>query len=127
MVGKTIKRLMDENGLTAQEVADRCGVSISTINRILSGRTPDPGIQTVSSILEAVGGSLGDIIGPDQRPETAESQKVDVAVVYVYERELDNKDKWIRRLFVLSCVLLAFLIAYIILDAGTGAFGVIRY
>ena len=61
------------------------------------------------------------------RSETAESQKVDIAVVYVYERELSNKDKWIRRLFVLACVLLAFLIAYIILDARTGAFGVIRY
>ena len=128
MLRKTIKRLMDESGLSVQDVSDRSNVSISTINRILSGKTSDPGIQTVSAILEALGGSLVDIVDTGQPSESDDPKNVYyLAAIRLLENDLANKDRWIRRLTVIICFLVAFLVSYIILDAGTGAFGMIRY
>lgn len=128
MIGDGLKKLISEKNLTVRQVSELSKVPVSTINRILSSQTEDPGIQTVTAIVCAIGGSLDELMELGPEGDSGEDHKESHgAVVEIYERELAGKDCWIRRLFIVCCVLLAFLITYVILDSIEGAFGIIRY
>lgn len=53
-----IKQIKKERGLTNEELSKLSGVPIGTLNKILSGHTPDPQFETVKSICRALGISL---------------------------------------------------------------------
>lgn len=42
MLHDQLKELKNRKNLTAQEIADRSGVPLSTVNKILSGQTDNP-------------------------------------------------------------------------------------
>ncbi|MGN1025505.1 MAG: helix-turn-helix domain-containing protein [Faecousia sp.] len=128
MISDGLKKLISEKNLTVRQVSELSNVPVSTINRILSSQTEDPGIQTVTAIICAIGGSLDELMGTGPEDTNKEHHKESQgAVIEIYERELAGKDRWIHRLFILCCVLLAFLISYVILDSLEGKFGIIRY
>ena len=47
-------------GLTTDELSQRSGVPIGTLNKILSGATKDPKLETLKSIARVLGLSLND-------------------------------------------------------------------
>lgn len=53
-----IKKVKKEKGLTNEELSRLSGVPIGTLNKILSGHTPDPQFETVKAICRALGISL---------------------------------------------------------------------
>ena len=120
MIGDKLREKKEESGLTTQQIADRCHIPASTVSRILSGQTESPGFQTVSDIAHCLGCSLGDL--DDQAPEKNDQ----AAIVELYAREMENKNKWIGRLTFICCVLVAVLI-WILYDAMHGNIGAIRY
>lgn len=125
MVGQGIKKLMEEKQLTARQLAEISGVPISTVTRVISSQTSDPGILTVTALVSACDGSLDALMGltpPATAPNADHSALVDM-----YERTLATKNKWIQRLFVVCCCLLVFVLAYLVMDATNGNFGLIRY
>ena len=54
--------------LTTEELSEKSGVPIGTLNKILSGATKDPKLETLKSIARVLGLSLNDF--DDERPET---------------------------------------------------------
>ena len=58
-------------GLTTEELSSRSGVPVGTLNKILSGATKDPKLETLKAIARVLGLSLNDFDDEEyQRPTT---------------------------------------------------------
>ncbi len=64
-IGQKIKQLRLENGLTQEELANRCELTKGFISQIERQKT-SPSIQTLYAILEVLGSSFGEFFGDDQ-------------------------------------------------------------
>ena len=53
-------------GLTTEELSERSGVPVGTLNKILSGATKDPKLETLKAIARVLGLTLNDF---DDQPE----------------------------------------------------------
>lgn len=54
-------------GMTTEELSDRSGVPIGTLNKILSGVTRDPKLETLKAIARVLGLSLDDFDDSNQK------------------------------------------------------------
>lgn len=63
MMANRIRRRMDELGLTNQMLADRAGMPLVTVNRVVSGQTENPSIQTLIALSSTLNMSLDEISG----------------------------------------------------------------
>lgn len=72
------KDLKEKSGMTNHDIAEKSGVPEPTLEKIFSGATRKPGINTVIDIIHAMGGTL-DSIDPaankEQPAETGELSK----------------------------------------------------
>ena len=56
-----LKELKANSGLTIKQIADRKHLSEKTVERVFSGKTDHPYMDTLSEIVSALGGSLDDL------------------------------------------------------------------
>jgi HTH-type transcriptional repressor of puuD len=66
-LGANMRRCREERGLTQTQLADRAGISHSTISTIENGRS-SPTLFTVCALADALGLSVHEYIGPDEKP-----------------------------------------------------------
>jgi transcriptional regulator with XRE-family HTH domain len=139
MIRKAIHDHMLLNDLSAQDVADRCGLSVNTVHNILSGKTHNPNIDTCAMIARGLGISLDFIAGlefaqkivddptpTEQMPPIAQPPIVPTAapglcphhdaMVNLYERTLASKNRWILCLFVIVILLSLFIVVVLLFD-----------
>ena len=115
MISNQLKLLKERRKLTNQQLSDLSGVPIGTINRIMAGQTDNPSFQTVCDIVMAMDGSLDELVGIKE--ETIQEKKAaNKEIIQLYESMLANKEKWMHRLFVCCCILMAVLIGIVIFD-----------
>ena len=57
-----LKELKKETGLSLIQIAERTGLPEKTIDRIFSGKTNNPYVDTLHRIVGVLGGSLDDIL-----------------------------------------------------------------
>lgn len=60
---ENIKRLKKEKGFTNESLSERSGISIGTLNKLLSGATTDPKLSTLLPLADALNCSLDELIG----------------------------------------------------------------
>lgn len=119
-----LKKLRDDSRMTYQQVADAGGIPLSTVNRILSGQTPNPSFITIASMIRAMGGSLDDFFGgesvPDSPPESADC---DDDIIGMYREMLAQKDaviadknRWIKFLLISVLVLSGIFVCIALFD-----------
>ena len=58
----TLKELKKAKGMTSKAIADKTNLPERTVNRILSGDTDNPYVDTLHRIVSVLGGSLDDIL-----------------------------------------------------------------
>ena len=87
-----LRAMKDASSMTAQQIADKSGVPVATVNRVLQGLTENPGFDTVYKLVKAMGGNLNDL---DEIPM---SEAVPESLTQLYERGLEYRNKKIRRL-----------------------------
>lgn len=113
MIRAQLKEMKEKKGLTNKQLAELSGVSLPTVNRIMSGQTDVPNYQTVCDLVMAMGGSLDELAGiplrSTERPEWAASSEMYIATI-------KEKDLWIKRLFFISCALVVVLLGILIFD-----------
>ena len=78
--------------MTAQQIADKSGVPVATVNRVLQGLTENPGFDTVCKLVKAMGGSLNDL---DEIPM---SEAAPESLAQLYERGLEYRERKIEDL-----------------------------
>ena len=141
-----LRQLHDDSGLTLQQAADRCAVPLPTYNRIIHGQTKDPSFYTISAIVIGLNGSLDVLAGikspmstdiPEQIstdyihgsliPKLQLSfddgiktiQDINARSIEHYQREIREKDLWMKRLFIYALtVTLALIISTLVLDCN---------
>ena len=84
-----LKEMKKNKGMSAKQLADKTNLPERTINRILSGETDHPRVDTVHIIVTALGGTLNDIFA-DTNAVVATETLVEVKeTVEVIEAEKD--------------------------------------
>ena len=58
---ENLKELKKSKGVTAKQIAEQTNLPERTVNRILTGETDHPRVDTLHLIVTALGGSLNDI------------------------------------------------------------------
>lgn len=63
LVGKTVKSLREQRGLTIVQLAEKSGLSHQTVRNLEYGRFA-PAVETLESLARALGVELGALISP---------------------------------------------------------------
>jgi transcriptional regulator with XRE-family HTH domain len=61
-IGKNIKKYREKLGISQDKLSKLAGMTFHTITKIESGATPDPRIETVKKIADALGVGIDDLI-----------------------------------------------------------------
>ena len=61
-IAKNIKKYRARLGISQDKLSKLAGITLHTITKIESGATPDPRIETVKKIANALGVSIDDLI-----------------------------------------------------------------
>ncbi len=64
-----IAELKKQMGITTEELSRRSGVPLGTLNKILSGATKDPKLETLKAIARVLGCTLDDFDDTGERVE----------------------------------------------------------
>lgn len=156
IVSKYLSDLKNANGYSFKELSSKSGIPESTIRKILEGYTPDPRLDTAHRILVAMGGSFDEMFNGKRTniltdevetlfPEAKEinNEHVDISKSALVERIEEIKlmfreqiitlkeqivslksDK--KKLSIIVCILMAFIIALFTVDTFAGSIGWIR-
>ena len=129
MKPEEIKRLSDHvasTNKTQQQLSDLSGVDVSSLSRMLTKESYDPGYSKVRDIVIAMDWSLDELAGI-VCPSKAQDPP---SLIEMYERIISHKNKWIRRLAIacaVFCVVLIAIVCYFVWDATHPYAGVIQY
>lgn len=124
-----LKALKSEKNMTSKEIANLSGVPESTVSRIISKRTSNPGFLDVTAIVRALDGSLDVVAGlcpPKEKPESVLIKKYEKSINET-RAALEKKDKQLRRTYWAFYILIAAIVALILLDVCVGTIGYIRH
>lgn len=132
MVKDYLNSLKNKGEFTCAELSNLSGIPEATIRKILSGETPDPRFETVSKLVNAMGGSMDDILGR-KKGEEIETNAVltiketyDARICEIKEHmELLRKDK--RILAVTAGVLMGIIVLLLVADLAVGVAGWVQY
>jgi DNA-binding XRE family transcriptional regulator len=61
-IAKNIKKYRNKMGISQDKLSKLAGITLHTITKIESGATPDPMIETVKKIADALGVGIDDLM-----------------------------------------------------------------
>jgi transcriptional regulator with XRE-family HTH domain len=61
-IAKNIKKYRDKLGISQDKLSKMAGVTLHTIAKIETGSTPDPRVETLRKIADALGVGVDDLI-----------------------------------------------------------------
>jgi transcriptional regulator with XRE-family HTH domain len=143
MLSEQLRELREKSGMTINDIAERSGVPIATVKRVLHGEVERHNFETIVAIVRAMGGSVDELVGMDiPRAEETKSQPTsaadDTAQFYIsaiknlqWQLEetrgrIKTYQKWLVRIFALLLILLGIIILITIHDFLTPTLGHIR-
>lgn len=121
MIRVQLREMKEKCGYSNKKIAELSGVSLPTVNRIMSGQTDVPNFQTVCDLVIAMGGSLDELAGIPPKPIIQDEGSIEI-----YKGMLKEKDIWLKRLFVITCTLVVVLVGVLIFDVTHPLIGFIR-
>lgn len=114
MLYKKLQELKDKSGMSYQDIADKSGVPLPTVKRIISGQTSDPGYSSVIAIVKALNGSIDDI--QEVMRENSRSAATTQKMCSVYEQNIHEKNQLIKFLLIISISMTAIFIFLLVWD-----------
>lgn len=121
-----LRRARKQSGETNASIAERTGMSKSTMDNIFSGLTSEPGIYKFAALCVCLGLSADELLGIPSASNASEQehQLHDSESNLAHARlAIGDKDKQLRRQRSLICILLGIitlalvLLTYIVVDA----------
>ncbi len=68
ILASNVKKLRQKAGLSQDQLARKASIPYSTFLKIESGYTPNPSLQAVVSIADALGVSVDELVGKKPKP-----------------------------------------------------------
>ena len=98
LVANYFYKLKEKNGFTIESWAEKSGGSVSTLKNLLSGKTEDPRLATVTPYIYAAGGSVDEMLNPNfKKPEARSHCERHIAdMKESHAREIALKDEIIK-------------------------------
>lgn len=62
MLVDRLKELKKKSGMTVKQIVEQTNLPERTVNRVLTGETPNPYVDTVHRIVTVLGGSLDEVL-----------------------------------------------------------------
>ena len=116
MIRTQLKEMKDRSGMTNKELSELSGVPLSTVSKIMSGHTDIPNYQTVCDLVKAMGGSLDALAGIRPAEEAKPEKAGESDEIKLYIQMIEDKNRWLRRLFVICCILMTVIIGILLFD-----------
>ena len=136
MVKDYLNALKSKGNFSWSDLATMSGLPDATIRKIFSGETADPRLETVAKLVNAMGGSLDELVGREKKAEVEKTAIMSLGDVYE-ARITDIKSslsvhieslKRDKRYLAIAVIILAIvLIALFFADLMIGSRGWIRY
>lgn len=92
MIRVQLREMKEKCGYSNKKIAELSGVSLPTVNRIMSGQTDVPNFQTVCDLVIAMGGSLDELAGIPPKLTVQDEGSVEI-----YKGMIREKDCFIYR------------------------------
>ena len=136
LVANYLTALKEKSGLTYEAIAEKCGMSVTTIKNLCTGKSEDPRLNTVSPPVYALNGSIDEMLNPNfKKSETRSHYEQHIADIKEnHAREIALKDEIIKikdthaNFFkILACVGLSILVGLLILEVMHPNLGWLRF
>ena len=136
IVANYFAKLKEKNGFTIEVWAEKSNGSVSTLKNLLSGKTEDPRLATVTPYIYAAGGSVDEMLNPNFKKSETRSQCerhiADIRESHAREMALKDeiiniKDKHANLFKLLACVGFGILIVLLILEVTNPNLGWIKF
>ncbi len=121
MNASRLRELKERTQMTNQQISDISGVPIATVNRLLSGQTPNPSLDAITEIVKAMGGSVDDIV--DIPPKKENKLEDSERLIMLYREALANRDRtikyknrWIKALVIICLLFTLLAVSYTVFD-----------
>ena len=136
VVANYFAKLKEKNGFTIEAWAEKSNGSVSTLKNLLSGKTEDPRLATVTPYIYSAGGSVDEMLNPNFKKSETRSQCerhiADIKENHAREMALKDeiikiKDRHANFFKLLACVGFGILIVLLILEVTNPNLGWIQY
>jgi transcriptional regulator with XRE-family HTH domain len=139
MLSEYLKTLKANKKLTNAKIASMSGISESTISRMMNGEGKSVDLASVLKVVVALEGSLDDACGITNKEQSESELRefykdmiLDITNdhknhVEMLKETIKEKRMWIKRLFIICCILLGFVILQWTADALTPNIGWLRW
>lgn len=91
LVSKYLTSLKEKSGLTYEAIAEKCGMSESTIKNLFTNKTEDPRLNTVAPPIYVLGGSIDEMLTGKGKDEVKEFSIN--SIKEIYEQQLLDMSK----------------------------------
>ena len=134
ILAPSINEIRKKHGLSIQQLADMCKISASTVSRTLAGKT-EPTDFTIISMEDALGITdkpVGDAIMEHVASDPILERYLNMQEMRIirlrahYNMLLAEKNRWIRRLFLLCIGFVVIIIIILAIDMMQSDIGWIR-
>lgn len=88
LIANYINKKRIDAGLTYEALATKSNIAESTIKNLCTGKTKNPGIETVMPIMEAVDGSYDEMLYPNKSKDELKEISI-LAMKDIYENQLN--------------------------------------
>lgn len=127
MVWEKVCCLQTESGVSYAEISKKSGVPLTTVKRFFRGETKNPGFFQVCQIINALGGSVDDLLELGDRPQKVTYSPADERFCQQLLKDLSYERQLRRRSMIAFVILCALVMLMMMLDIISPQLGYIRY
>lgn len=84
---ENLKTMKERSGLTTREISQQSGIPEPTLEKLFSGQTKDPKLNTMTQLVHFLGFTLDDLINIETAPATDSSATEADMLVYLEQLE----------------------------------------
>ncbi len=117
--------LIEDSGMSYEELSAKSGVPVSSIKRYIKGETKSPGFFPLCSVITALGGSVDEIIGLN--PQSVQIKPRNDEITKLLHSDLKYERKLKERWQILFLILVLINIGILVVDILNPSIGYVRY